>query len=355
MGKCTCLNKLLIKLFVIFISGFNFCFAQAEVTVNNVDSSKSTSRYIDYSDQLLIKIGTVAKSNKLDIVNSNDNQVLKLAPTGKTSLGFGFNYKWLGVGIAFGLPASSTQTEKFGKTTKFDFQLNIYSKKFVIDAFLQQYNGFHIENPATFTTAWDSIHYPIRDSMQTATLGLSGYYVFNNKKLSYKAAYVRNVVQTKSAGSFLLGGYYNIDYAGFKDGATTFFVGDSLPQAVRDSFPLGAFNSKSFGISFGYTYTWVISKHFFANGSLIPGIGTTNLTVYRSNGEKVTKNKGGSSRLIGRLSIGYEGKYFLMGITAYSTTGTITFENFKFQPSTTNGRFFIAKRFNLHKKKLKKH
>ena len=68
-------------------------------------------------------------------------------------MGFGFNYKWLGLGIAFGLPAPAQDIEKYGKTTRFDFQLNIYSKKFVIDAFAQEYKGFHIKNPTELDTA----------------------------------------------------------------------------------------------------------------------------------------------------------------------------------------------------------
>ena len=48
--------------------------------------------------------------------------------------------------------------------TRFDFQLNIYSKKFVIDAFAQQYNGFYVDKPNDLTT-WSSPNFPIRDSM----------------------------------------------------------------------------------------------------------------------------------------------------------------------------------------------
>ena len=96
--------------------------------------------------------------------------------------------------IAFGLPASAEQERIYGKTTRFDFQLNIYSKKFVVDAFAQQYNGLYIENPNELTT-WNQEEFPQRDSMQTNSVGVAGFYVFNNKKLSYKAAYVRNAIQ----------------------------------------------------------------------------------------------------------------------------------------------------------------
>jgi len=229
-----------------------------------------------------------------------------------------------------------------------EFLKNIYSKKFVADAFAQQYNGFYIENP-TVLTDWKETYFPQRDSMQTFSLGIGGYYVFNNKKLSYRAAYVRNAIQKKSAGSLLLGGFYSLDYAGFKDGATKSFIPDYFPTSVQDSFALSAYVSKSFGISFGYTYTWVV-KRFFINISLIPGIVAKNLTIYTSSGEQKTKT-GGASRFTGRVAIGYESKHFLIGLTSYITTGTIQFENYQIKPSTSNAKLFIAKRFNLKKKK----
>ena len=186
--------------------------------------------------------------------------------------------------------------------------------------------------------------------MQTFSLGVGGYYVFNNKKLSYKAAYVRNAVQKKRAGSFLLGGFFNLDYAGFEQGATSYFVPAYFPTEVQDTFPINSYVSRSFGLSFGYTYTFVFWKRFFANVSIIPGVGIKNLTVYKTNGEKVEK-AGGAARFIGRMALGYENKHFLIGLTSYSTTGTFEFENYQIKPSTSNVKFFIAKRFNLQKKK----
>lgn len=349
--KCTYSNKnrlrYLYLLAIIFIS--TQLKSQVELDASAVDSTLEEERYIDYSDQLLLKVMSVVKANNLEITNTGSNQSLKLAPYGITSLGFGFNYKWLGLGIAFGLPPSAADKAKYGNTSRFDFQLNIYSKKFVVDAFAQQYKGFYIENPNQLTV-WNESFFPQRDSMQTFSLGSSGYYVFNNKNLSYKAAYVRNAVQKKSAGSFLLGGFVNIDYAGFQSGATNSFVPNFFPKEVKDTFDIDAYVSRSFGVSFGYTYTFVFFKRFFINISLVPGLGSTNLTVYKQDIGEVNIRKG-TARFIGRTALGYENKHFVIGLTSYSTTGTIDFQNFKIKPSTSNVKFFIAKRFNLKKSK----
>ena len=323
--------------------------SQVEIDANPVDSTTDFHYYEDQSDKLLLKLMTVVKSNILEIDNINNEQSLELEPYGITSLGFGFNYKWLGLGIAFGLPASAEEERIYGKTSRFDFQLNIYSKKFVVDAFMQQYNGFHISNP-TVLTQWDSIAFPQRDSMQTLSTGIGGFYVFNHKKLSYKAAYVRNAIQKKSAGSFLLGGYCNIDYAGFETGATSFFVPKYFPQEVQDSFNLNSYRSINYGISFGYTYTFIFWKRFFVNLTLAPGVGVQNLIVFSTTGEKSTE-RGAASRFVGRFALGYENKHFMIGMTSYGSTGTFEYENFEIKPSTNNLKFFFAKRFNVKKKR----
>lgn len=338
-----------VYLFVFILFSFSVSAqSQVELDANPVDTTTDFGYYEDQSDKLLLKIMSVVKNNRQEILNTNNKQSIKLSPLGRTSLGFGFNYKWLGLGIAFGLPASAEQERIYGKTSRFDFQLNIYSKKFVVDAFAQQYNGLYIENPRELTL-WNQEEFPQRDSMQTNSVGVAGFYVFNNKKLSYKAAYVRNAIQKKSAGSFLLGGYYNIDYAGFDQGATSFFVPHYFPQEVKDTFTVNTYQSINAGITFGYTYTFVFWKHWFINLTFMPGLGAQNLTVY-NNGVKETK-KGAASRVSGRIALGYESKYFSIGFTSYGTTGNFEFNQYEIKPSTSNIRFFIAKRFNVKKKK----
>lgn len=325
-------------------------YAQVEIDVSNVNSSNTNNCYDDYSDQLLIKVMSVVKSNDLEIINKNNKKSIVLKPYGMSSLGFGFNYKWLGLGIGFGLPASPEDEKIYGKTQRFDFQLNVYSKKFVVDAFAQQYTGYHIENVAELID-WEEVYFPRRESMKTFAMGIGGYYVFNHEKLSYKAAYVRNSVQKKSAGSFLLGGFYNIDYGGFDLGDTSSFVPDYFPVEIQDSLPIDTYTARSVGVSFGYTYTFVFFKRFFINLSLIPGLGVKSLTVTKS-GDNF-KETAGVGRFNGRVALGYENKNFLLGLTSNSVTGNLDFEDYEIKPTTKNVKFFIARRFNIKKKKAR--
>ncbi len=335
-------------LFLFLVSLTLFGQSQVEIDTHPKDTTVGSEYFTDYSDKLLLKFMSVTKLNSLELKNKNNNKTIDLEPYGISSLGFGFNYKWLGLGVTFGLPITAKEEEQYGKTKRFDFQLNIYSQKIVIDAFFQQYKGFYIKNPSELLGNWSDVNFPKRETMKTASFGAGGYYVFNHKKLSYKAAYVRNAVQKKSAGSFLLGGFYNFDDAGFEDD-TSSFVPSDFPMEVQDSFPINAYSARSVGVSFGYTYTLVLFKRFFANLSLIPGVGVKNIVVY-NNGEKITESNG-TGRFNARLALGYENKNFLIGLTSNAVTGTFEFQDYQIQPSTQNFKFFLAKRFGIKKKK----
>ena len=90
-------------------------------------------------------------------------------------------------------------------------------------------------------------------------------------------------------------------------------------------------------------------KRFFINVSLIPGVGSKNITVYQ---DGVSKNETSPvGRFNGRLAIGYENKHFLLGLTSNTVTGDLEFQNYNIKPSTSNVKVFVAKRFNLKKKK----
>jgi hypothetical protein len=336
-------------IFYLFFSVFVSAQSQVEIDTHSVDSTVISDRYVDHSNQLLLKVMSVVKSNNLQLINNENSQSIMLKPYGISSLGFGFNYKWLGLGIAFGLPATPEEKARFGKTTRFDFQLNIYSKKFVIDAFLQQYRGYYIANPIDYIPTWNDSIMPQLPTMETASASVGGYYVFNHKKLSYKAAYVRNAIQKKSAGSFLLGGFYSIDYAGFPTGDTAQFVPTYFSQESQDSLPFNAYRSISAGISFGYTYTFVFWKKFFMNFSFIPGVGSKSLIIYKNGQAFIERSAAG--RFNGRFAMGFESRHIIIGLTSNTITGNFEFQHYQLKPSTSNLKFFIAKRFNLKKKK----
>ena len=88
--------------------------------------------------------------------------------------------------------------------------------------------------------------------------GLFGQYLFNNKKYSYKAAFIQNEKQVKSAGSIIAG--MGVYISSIDSDSSFVYKGKNF----LDNF--------QFGFSGGYAYTWVISPRWYIAGSATVGI-----------------------------------------------------------------------------------
>ncbi len=315
-----------------------------------LDVQYDTSRVIDFTDKLNIYTGLIGKFHSIELDNPDINKKLKYEPNGNTSIMVGFNYKWLGLGINFSPGFLNMDDEIYGESDRFDTQLNIYTKSFGIDAYLQYYKGFYLKNPDNFID-WQNDFYPLRPDLETLSFGLSGYYFFNNKKFSYKAAFNRTQIQKKSAGSFILGTYLNANIVNSHGG----FIPTELPDSLLDFYNIDAYVTSSVGVSCGYTYTLVFLKNFFINASLVPGFGYRSATFQTyDNDTKINGSITGS--LNARVALGYEGKHMYSGLTLVSFVDSYDYESISISSSTGNIRFFIGKRFgvnNLFKKKNK--
>ena len=152
----------------------------------------STNKYIeDLTDQLILRLYTLTKYNSLEIINPNGRMIMR--PNGNTNLGVGFNYKGLGLGVAFGRPLSQSSIDKYGLTNRFDMQVSMYGKHIGMDGFIQWYQGYYMANPSDFIE-WDKPNYPQVRDLEIFSIGGNGFYIFNRKKFSYKAAYLRNEI-----------------------------------------------------------------------------------------------------------------------------------------------------------------
>jgi len=339
--------KLKIIILLLLISRLGFSQPDAQITPINNDIKYDTTRILDLSNQLSLWGYSIKKLYNLDITNKTTGKTLMISPNDQTNIGLGFNYKWMGLGIAFRAPWAKNDDDIYGKTKRIDFQLNIFSRSFGIDFSAQYYKGYYVENPENFIPNWtDDTPYPQLNNLETVSTELSTYYFFNHKKFSYRAAFVRNEIQKKCAGSIILGTYFRFDLAS----APGSFIPNELPPEYKDTFNIDAYTSGNYGFSFGYTYTFVIWKRFFLNLSLVPGFGLKTMAVYTNEG-KFRPKVGLSGRAIFRTAIGYEHKYFYLGITSISITNTFNYNNIEFNANTTKFRFFVGKRFDVSKKK----
>ncbi len=337
--KSACLRRLLvIALFFAFTSDFKG-YGQS------LDSlSKGTEEYFtDLTDHLAIRLFTLTKFNSLNINDENRNYILR--PNGKTNLGIGFNFKFIGIGLSFGLPQSQNRIYKYGKTSAFDLQVSVFGTWFGFDGYIQSYKGYFLSNPKDFMN-WDKDYQPQIPDMSISSIGLMGFYIFNNKKYSYKAAYNKTQIQNRSAGSFILGIFAHTD-AGRTDNG---FIPREVRDSIQTDFDLSEFDLLSVGVSVGYMYTFVIKKNFSINLSLIPGFGVQKVSLKAIDGTGGIETQP-AAQLLARASLSYEFKWFYAGFVASNIFRNFSYNNYNIDLGTQKIRFYIGKRFDVSKKK----
>ncbi len=226
-------------------------------------------KYVDLmEDSLVLRFFTISKINSLMIRDANDENQFSLRPNENTNLGFGFNYRWIGLNLAFNFPFINNDDDIYGNSQSFNFLLYAYPRKFGLNLFLQSIEGYYAENMGEFDPNYDSPTIYQRPDIRTGALGGSFFYIFNHKKFSYRSVNVQNEVQKKSAGSFFLGGAIS-------------FIGVSADSSIVPTNIQGQFDSSTYivdanyneiGVFGGYSANIVFLKHMFINFQFTPGI-----------------------------------------------------------------------------------
>jgi hypothetical protein len=300
-----------------------------------------TTNILDLSDKFLIRIYTISKSNSLTIENELAGKALELLPNGQTNLGVGFNYKRIGLGVAFNTPISSESNRKYGKTKRLDIQGSMYGDKVGADGFFQLYKGYYNTNPGDFTE-WSGDVQPQISNMRVLSVGLIGFYLFNSDTYSYRAAFVRDEVQRKSAGSFLLGVFGNYDESKTDNG----FIPEEFPDNIRTTIDIREFTNLAIGVSAGYAHNFAIREKFIFGVAVIPGFGYQRVSILAIDGSPGKEDQP-AAQLLTRVALGYEHRYFYLGITGSVNFRNIDFTPYDFRLATEQIRFIIGKRFDL--------
>lgn len=333
------------KKFIIFCISIlfsSFIFAQKEEIVE-LSNDSVLEYYTDLSDLLALRLYLLLKFSTIEI--SNNNQKLVLTPNSPLAIGAGFNFKGIGLALGIGLPQSSKNLHKYGGTSRFDVQMSIYSRLIGGDAYLQLYKGYFNANPEDFMQ-WDEDYFPKIPDMSSISFGANIYYVLNHKKFSNKAAYSRTQIQHKSAGSVALGYFINYDEVDSPNG----FIPTEYPDTIGNDFDIKSFRYFATGFSVGYMYTWVISKSFFLNASLIPGFGYKDIRLTDDEGDSGIERHP-HVQLLMRGAFGYENKHFYAGLAGMALIRNIQYKEYEINLATEQVRFFIGKRFGVGKKK----
>ena len=194
-------------------------------------------------------------------------QKLSFSPNPHNKIGLYFGWRWIFLGWSVDIDDIYRKTNRKNKGTEFD--LSLYSSKLGVDIFyrrtgnnykIHKIRGFYDEIPSDYSEDFSGLKVDIK--------GLNLYYIFNNRKFSYPAAFSQSTNQRRNAGTFIAGfsiskHNLDIDY-------------QQLPAYIQERMNPGMKVNKikytNANISFGYAYNWVFARNCLACLSLTPAI-----------------------------------------------------------------------------------
>ena len=194
-------------------------------------------------------------------------QKLSFSPNPHNKIGLYFGWRWIFLGWSVDVDDIYRKTNRKNRGTEFD--LSLYSSKLWLDIFyrrtgnnykIHKIRGFYDEIPSNYSENFNGLKVDIK--------GLNLYYIFNNRKFSYPAAFSQSTNQRRNAGTFIAGfsiSKHNLDFDYLQ-----------LPEYIQERMNPGMKVNKikytNANISFGYAYNWVFARNCLACISLTPAI-----------------------------------------------------------------------------------
>jgi hypothetical protein len=313
------------------------------------------SSYIsDHTKDLTVRLYGSRKYTSYRLSDRQAGQAVVYKPNGNFNLGVGFNYKVIGINLGFNFPFINNDNERYGRTRYLDLQSHLYLRKLTVDLWAQFYRGYYISNPNGVLKEWNDVNvYPQRQDIRTSDIGINVQYIFNDRRFSFRSAFLQNEYQKKSAGSFMAGGsiyavYVRADSSVVPSGlkATDFFNNEHFNNT----------NIYSLSVDGGYAHTFVVAQHFFVTLSLMGGIGA-NYTLLENAGNGMHDAKLGLQlNTTARCALGYNseryyaGIYFVDMITRSNAPVPGAYQEF----GAGNFRVCVAKRFRVKRSVARK-
>ncbi len=304
--------------------------------------------YSSYKGKLVITIPVSTRFINFRLTDGVSSNFLRFQPNGQYDVGISINSKFASFLVNSGVSITNKDNAIKGKTNYKDYQFNLYGRKSTVDASLQTYQGFYVQNSAKYDNFINTrlMPYDVRPDIFVYALSLNHYYLFNNRKFSYRSSFAFTERQKKSAGSFLCGGYLSV----FGVNARYSMVSESFSQYFNPSSNVINGTVFNFGLNLGYIYTLIIKKKFHATLSLVQGLGTAKTSTTAENNSRYEGNFRLSTKQNLRIALGYDNEKFFWG-----TMGMFDFYHFDDKSRTTfnysYGKFrvFAGYRFSVEK------
>ena len=262
---------------------------------------------------------------------SDRDDLITFKPNNTYSFGVGVYLFELGLELAVAVPLDEQSIERYGKSKTRDLQLNLLGKKWGLDLFYQRYSGFYVTDGQNPVAADEP--FPQRSDLHSRNFGVTGSYVFNNRKFSFRSAYNFVERQVFSKGSFLM----FTSVSSFRVDGDSSIINAAQKDIFGENVAFKNLKYATFSIAPGYTYS-VVFKSFFLNGSLSVGPAHHWIGYRLENGPEQNETSI-NSFVAARIGLGYNGERIFGGITFLTQGSNVKFEDVQF--SNNNGIFKI--------------
>ena len=287
---------------------FPFLFFGQDTGVSSEPDSilPTFNEYIeDHKKQLNIKFEVSNDINEFSVEDGGTDLTLK--PNLNLRYAFVFSYKFLSVRLGLRPNTSKEDQENKGESDTYRFRIQLLFDNW---SHLLQYDydrGFYLDNTNALLKGSEPVRIQLPYMTTNVFFGTSVYKW--NENYSIRAIESQTEIQTKSAGTFVLGATYNFYKLVGLD--RILYPGEEIEQ--RD--PFNEYYGASLAATGGYYYTYVVKKNWFINGFALPSVGIDMHQTKTTAGEQQKTRHGQDlfTSLDYGAGIGYNGKKFFFG------------------------------------------
>jgi hypothetical protein len=313
----------------------------------NLEKVKYDTTYITvYKDELTTRLFLSRKQNGYTLSERLLQPWIRYRTNDNLLLGLGYTYSFLTFNLTVKMPFINVDDDLYGRSKTLDLQSHTIFRSYILDFYVQWNKGYYIANPEDIYPGYQwQAERPLRGDMRTNLLGINVQYLFNSSRFSYKASFLQNEFQRKSAGSPIVGveAYWML---GMSDSATV--GGDIPPTGFLDDQAFNQVDILNAGFNGGYAYTFVWRENLYLSLSSVIGLSAGYNWVH----DTPSSNTFLSNFTVGwnnstRISLGYNNPHYYVGLSFISFTmnNRVGEDGNWIGYNTGNIRFNIVKRF----------
>lgn len=276
MTKLTHRIRLMLLCMLIWGAGADYCHAQEKRSTKErignalslidyflrMKKTGTDTAYVSRPEEpLTIKLRYDQKSSYFSTLEMYEGKPYRYHFENRPNSSIAASVNYRGISVALSL----NPQKMFGKSKDTEFNFNYYNNKFGVDLTYSDAKRFRSStNFADLFIGGNDVFDWENARLKSYSANL--YYVFNNRKFSYPAAFSHSWVQKKSAGSLLAG-------ISCMFGHMDFDLSTITPALASDlNYMASNINLRNVTLKLGYAYNFVPNKHWLIHASFAPGI-----------------------------------------------------------------------------------